>query len=257
LVVTYTLVIFASQSFSGIGAKGIGLSNPANSSDVLSVLGHAIFGGGTVGSVFYHLLLLMVLSSAAASTQTTILPTARTTLSMATYKALPPAFGKMHRKHLTPTVSTLVMGGISIVLYALMNYISHGAVISDAVTSCGIFIATYYGLTGFACAWYYRKNLTSSARNLWMQGILPVLGGAILWFLGAWSLWMDYDVATENSYTMWTIPGIHWQVGGVFVIVFVATLIGVVFWAFLRVSMPAFFKGKTLTRATPTMVPDE
>jgi amino acid transporter len=257
LVVTYTLVIFAAQSFSGIGTKGIGLANANNSSDVLSVLGHAIFGGGAVGSTFYHLLLLMVLSSAAASTQTTILPTARTTLSMATYKALPPSFGKMHRKHLTPTVSTLVMGGISIVLYALMNYISHGAVISDAVTSCGIFIATYYGLTGFACAWYYRKNLTSSARNLWMQGILPVLGGVILWFLGGWSLWLDYDVATENSYTMWTVPGIHWQIGGVFVIVFVATLIGVLFWAYLRFSMPAFFKRKTLTRSTPTLVPDE
>ena len=37
-----------------------------------------------------------------------------------------------------------------------MNYISGGNVIADAVTSCGIFIATYYGLTGFACAWYYR-----------------------------------------------------------------------------------------------------
>ena len=102
----------------------------------------------------------MVLSSAAASTQTTILPTARTTLSMATYKALPPSFAKMHPRYLTPTVSTLVMGGISIVLYAAMNYMSGGNVISDAVTSCGIFIATYYGLTGFACVWYYRKNLT-------------------------------------------------------------------------------------------------
>ena len=38
--------------------------------------------------ILYGLLLLMVLSSAAASTQTTILPTARTTLSMAAYKAL-------------------------------------------------------------------------------------------------------------------------------------------------------------------------
>ena len=102
----------------------------------------------------------MVLSSAAASTQTTILPTARTTLSMASYKALPRSFAKMHPRYLTPTVSTLVMGGISIVLYAAMNYISGGNVISDAVTSCGMFIATYYGLTGFACAWYYRRNLT-------------------------------------------------------------------------------------------------
>jgi amino acid transporter len=257
LVVTYTLVILAAQSFAGNGTKGIGLANPNNSSDVLSVLGHSVFGAGAVGSVFYHLLLLMVLSSAAASTQTTILPTARTTLSMATYKALPASFAQIHRRYLTPTVSTLVMGGISIVLYAAMNYISGGNVISDAVTSCGIFIATYYGLTGFACVWYYRRNLRTSARNLWMQGILPLLGGLILWFLGGYALWEDYDVATENSYTMYTVPGLHWQIGGVFVIVFLSWLAGLIVWIILRVSQPAFFKGKTLTRATPTLVPDE
>jgi len=257
LLVTYALVIFAAQSFSGIGTKGIGLANPNNASDVLSILGTAVFGGGALGNVLSHLLILMVLSSAAASTQTTILPTARTTLSMATYKALPRSFATMHRRHLTPTVSTLVMGGISIVLYAGMNFISHGNVIADAVTSCGIFIATYYGLTGFACAWYYRRNLRTSARNLWMQGILPAAGGLMLWFLGGWSLWLDYDVATENDYTMWTVPGIHWQIGGVFVIVFISALIGFIFFIALRIAQPDFFKGRTLTRATPTLVPDE
>jgi amino acid transporter len=257
LLVTYALVIFAAQSFAGIGAKGIGLANPAHESDVLSVLGGAIFGHGTLGTILSHLLILMVLSSAAASTQTTILPTARTTLSMATYKALPPAFAKMHPRYLTPTVSTLVMGGISIVLYVGLNYISHGNAIADAVTSCGIFIAGYYGLTGFACAWYYRRNLRSSARNLWMQGILPLLGGLILWFLGAWSLWEDYDVNTGTSYTTWTVPGIHWHIGGVFVVVFFSVLVGVVFWAYLRITMPPFFRRQTLTRSTPTLVPDE
>ena len=98
LVVTYGIAIFGAQSFAGIGTTGIGLANPDNSSDVLSVLGHAVFGSGTVGNVFYRLLLIMVLSSAAASTQTTILPTARTTLSMATYGALPGSFAKMHRR---------------------------------------------------------------------------------------------------------------------------------------------------------------
>ena len=141
----------------------------------------------------------MVLSSAAASTQTTILPTARTTLSMAAYKAIPAAFAKIHRRFLTPTVSTLVMGAISIVVYVAMNYASNGiGVIGDAVIAIGLYIAFYYGLTGFACAWYYRRNLTSSARNLWMQGILPVAGGLILWFLGGWSVWLDYDVATDE-----------------------------------------------------------
>jgi amino acid transporter len=259
LVVTYGIAIFGAQAFAGIGTTGIGLANPNNSSDVLSVLGHAVFGAGTVGNVFYRLLLIMVLSSAAASTQTTILPTARTTLSMATYQALPPSFAKMHRKHLTPTVSTLVMGGISIVLYATFNYLSKGQVIADAVTSCGVFIATYYGLTGFTCAWYYRRNLTSSARNLWMQGILPVIGGLILWFLGGWSLWLDWDMnsANEASYTSWTIPGIHWQIGGVFVIVFFSWLAGLLVFLYLRFTQPPFFRKQTLTRSTPTLVPDE
>jgi amino acid transporter len=257
LLFSYAIIIFAAQSFSGIGTKGIGILNPAHASDVISVLGTAVFGSAWVGSLFSHLLLLMVLSSAAASTQTTILPTARTTLSMATYRALPKAFAKIHPKHLTPTVSTLVMGGISILLYAGMNYVSGGNVIADAVTSCGVYIALYYGLTGFASFWYYRRTLTSSVRNLFMRGLIPLLGGLIMYVLGGWSLWEDYDVNTGNSYTSYTVPGLHWEIGGVFVIVFITALVGFIIWLSLRITMPAYFKGRTLSRSTPTLVPDE
>src|ERR1700750_999477 len=149
LLITYALVIFSMQAFAGVKTTGNGLGNLDNAGDVLSVQGKAIFGTTGFGPTFYHLLLLMVLSSAAASTQTTIPPTARTTLSMAAYKALPKAFAKMHPKNLPPTVSTITMGGISIVLYVAMNFISGGNVIADAVTSCGVYIALYYGLTGF------------------------------------------------------------------------------------------------------------
>jgi len=151
------------------------------------------------------------------------------------------------------------MGGISIALYALFNYLSGGNVIADAVTSCGVFIATYYGLTGFTCAWYYRRNLRSSARNLWMQGILPVLGGLILWFLGGWSLYLDWNLTSpfEASYTSFTVPGIHWQIGGVFVIVFISWLVGLIFFIVLRIVQPPFFRKETLTRSTPTLVPDK
>jgi amino acid transporter len=256
LLVTYAIVIVAVVAFAGIGTKGIGLQNPANTSDVLSVLGGGIFGGGGFGTFLTRLLILMVLSSAAASTQTTILPTARTTLSMAAYKALPASFSKIHPRYLTPTVSTIVMGVVSIALYIPMNYISGGNVIPDAVTSIGLYIAFYYGLTAFTCVWYYRRTLTSSARNLWMQGILPGLGGLIMYAAGGWSLWSDYDVHTGNSYTSLTLPGIHWQVGGTFVIALLAAVAGVIAFVFMRVTAPAFFKKQTLTRATPTLVPD-
>ena len=100
----------------------------------------------------------MVLSSAAASTQTTILPTARTTLSMAVYKAIPKAFAKIHQRYLTPDRVDGGHGGVSIVLYVIMNYVSGGNVIADAVSALGVMIAFYYGLTGFSCVWYYRKD---------------------------------------------------------------------------------------------------
>jgi amino acid transporter len=254
LLVTYALVIISVVAFAGIGSTGIGLNNSNHGGDVLSVLGSAIFGGGGFGTFLSRLLLLMVLSSAAASTQTTILPTARTTLSMAAYKALPPSFAKIHPKYLTPTVSTIVMGGVSIVLYAAMNYISGGAVIADAVTAIGIYIAFYYGLTALSCVWYYRRTLTSSARNLWMRGIIPGLGWLLMWGAGIYSLQSDYTASF--GYTHWTVPGLHWEIGGIFLIALGAAIAGVLGFFYMRVTSPSFFRKETLTRSTPTLVPD-
>jgi amino acid transporter len=255
LLVTYAIVIFAVQAFAGVGSSGIGLTNPAHQFDDLSVLGSAIFGGGGLGTFLSRLLILMVLTSASASTQTTILPTARTTLSMATYKAIPESFAKMHPRYLTPTVSTIVMGVISIILYVPMNYFAHGNTIGDAVTAIGLYIAFYYGLTAFSCVWYYRSVLTSSAKNLWMKGILPLLGGLIMYAAGIDSLQEDWTAT--SGYTHWTVPGLHWEIGGIFLIAFGAALVGVLGFIYMRVTAPAFFKKQTLTRGTPTLVPEE
>ena len=262
LVVTYTLVTLAAQSFAGVGTTGIGLGNEDNFGDVLSVLGNAVFGAGWLGSTLSHLLVLMVLTSAAASTQTTILPTARTTLSMAVYKALPRVFAKVHPRYLTPSVSTLTFGGVSIVLYVILNNVANPTgVIADAVTALGMMIAFYYGLTGFACTWYYRHTLRSSRRNLWMRGILPSLGGIILYFALAWSLhddWLDPDATGAASYTVWQLPfAPHWRVGGAFLLGVGTLLVGVVLMIIWRFVAPPFFRGETLDRDTPTLVPDD
>ena len=257
LLVTYALVVVASQSYAGVGTKGIGLANSANSGDVINVLGSSVFGNSGIGWFMTKLLLLMVLSSAAASTQTTILPTARTTLSMATYKAIPSAFARVHKRFLTPTVSTVTMGAVSIALYVAMNYLSTGSsVIGDSVTALGAMIAFYYGLTGFACVWYYRTSLTESARNLWLRGILPLAGAVILWFAMFWFLWYNW-VTPSNSYTTWTIPGTHRVVGGVFILDVGAIILGVVLFLIYWAVRPVYFRGEVLNRDTPTLVPDD
>jgi amino acid transporter len=262
LLAIYVLVIMAAQAFVGVGSGNLGLGNPNNASDVLNVLGHAVFGTSGIGTVFVKLLLLMVLSSAAASTQTTILPTARTTLAMSVYRAIPTAFSKVHRRYLTPAFSTIVMGAVSAVLYVCFNYASHGQVISDSVTSCGIFIALYYGITGFACVWWYRKTLTKSTRNLFMQGIIPGLGGLILLFILIRSFNLDWlnpagGSAAEASYTSWTMPfPPHWVIGGVALLVVGAGILGLILMIIYNIFRPAFFRGEVLNKNTPTLVPE-
>ncbi len=255
LLAIYALVVLAVESFAGIGSTGIGLGNTANQGDVLSVLGPAVFGNSGFASVLSHLLLLMVLSSAAASTQTTILPTARTTLSMAVYKAIPRSFARVHKRFLTPSVSTVVMGLVSIALYVVMNYLSAGSVIADSVSALAVMIAFYYGLTGFACAWYYRRTLSESFRNLVMRGVFPTLGGVILWAILGWALW--YYWQPVNSYTTWTLPfPPHWHMGGVFVIDALTIIVGIVLMVAQKTARPQFFRGETLNRGTATLVPE-
>jgi amino acid transporter len=264
LLAIYALVILAAQSFAGVGDKGIGLNNGDNYGDVLNVLGRSVFGHSGLGTVCVKLLLLMVLSSAAASTQTTILPTARTTLAMAVYRAIPTSFAKVHKRHLTPSNSTIAMGAVSGVLYVVFNYLSGGQVISDSVTACGVFIALYYGITGFACAWWYRKTLTNNARDFFMQGVIPVTGGVILFVVLGWSMYLDwlnpyaknYNSA-EASFTGWQMTfSPHWAIGGVGVLVVGAAIVGVVAMVAYNIARPAFFRGEVLNKNTPTLVPE-
>ncbi|MDT7548262.1 MAG: hypothetical protein QOE84_656 [Actinomycetota bacterium] len=166
----YLLVTLACQAYSGVGT----LTNPDNQGDVLAVLGNEV-----LGSTFGKVLILAVLSSAAASTQTTILPTARTTLSMAVHRAIPQSFARMHPRYQTPVVSTIAMGVASIGFYVGLVIIS-GNVLGDSIAALGLLIAFYYALTGFACVWYFRRQLTSSAQQLLVKGLLPFLGAAIL-----------------------------------------------------------------------------
>jgi amino acid transporter len=250
LLVTYVIVTLAAQSFAGVGDKGIGLANEDNSGDILSVVGNAVFGDSRFGTVMAKLLILLVLSSAAASTQTTILPTARTTLSMAAYKAIPRRFAKIHPRYLTPTASTIWMGVISALIYLAMNFYSDGGLIGDAVTAIGMMIAFYYGLTGFACTWYYRHELTTSVKDFLLRGALPTLGGLMLF--GGLILTIVQDWKPINSFVIYTLPfSPHWQVGWAFVLGVGSIVVGVVLMFISMGVYKPFFRGETLNRDTP------
>jgi amino acid transporter len=230
LLATYAVVTVAAQAYAGVGDSGLGLANPENTDDVLSGLGNAVLGTD-VGKV----LILMTLTSAAASTQTTILPTARTTLSMASYQAIPKVFARIHTRNLTPTWSTVVMGIASVVFYVGLTLISEN-VLGDSITSVGLMIAFYYGLTGFACVWYFRRSLFESSRNFLLRGLLPLLGGLIL--LAAFLKSAVDMFATDYGDTSFG------GVGGVFLMGIGALLLGVVLMEGYRIVAPDFWRGR-------------
>ena len=153
LVATYVLVAYAVQSFSGFGEVDIGLNNPNNTDDVLTMLGEPV-GGAIVAS----LLLFTVAVSALSSTQTTILPTARGTLSMAVYEAIPKRFANVHPRYMTPAFGTIVMGLTALFFYLVLTFLSQNA-LADSIASLGLAVAFYYGITAFACVWYFRRTL--------------------------------------------------------------------------------------------------
>ncbi|WP_458111669.1 APC family permease [Arthrobacter sp. R1-13] len=185
LVAIYVSVALLVMLYATIGTEGIGLANAENQSDVFVAMKDVVLGP------WGWLIVVAVLASVLSSTQTTILPTARGTLSMGVHGALPARFGQVHPRNQTPGFSTTVMGVAAIAYYVVMSILSEN-LLSDSISSISLFIAFYYALTGFACFWFFRGTLRESARNLWFRGILPLLGALMLtaaFFVSAVQMW--------------------------------------------------------------------
>jgi amino acid transporter len=191
LLFIYVLTTTASQAFAGPAF----LTNNAN--DILSPLGTAV-----LGSSLDKLLLAVVLTSATASTLTTILPGARTTLSMAAHGAIPKIFARVHPRFQTPVWGTAIYGILSLIWYVGLTLFSQN-VLADSIAALGITIAFYYGINGFAVPLFYRHHVLKSWKEFLLLGAMPVVGGAmLLWVLVASldQLWYPANSASGSSW---------------------------------------------------------
>jgi amino acid transporter len=237
LLLIYVAVSAAAQAYHGPAFLS------GNSADVLNALGSKVFG-----SPLDKLLIISVLTSASASTQTTILPTARTTLSMARWGAIPEAFGRVHPRFMTPTFSTLLMGGLSILwTVALLAFNPNQDVLGDTISALGFAVCFYYGFTGLACAFYYRRELFKSARNFFLAGLIPVVGGLMMAYV-AIKAYGYYNTAGNN----YSKPFIGIQtpifvgIGGL--------ILGVVLMLASWPFFPQFFRRRGLEAADPRIL---
>jgi hypothetical protein len=135
------------------------------------------------------------------------------------------------------------MGIASIAFYVGLTLMSSN-VLADSISAVGLLIAFYYGLTGFACVWFYRRELRG--RGLWTKGVLPGLGAVMLLVAFVLSS-IDYAAVDAGSTTLFGI-------GGVFVIgIGAIVLVAVLMLIYSRIA-PAFFRGETLRSGTSDLL---
>lgn len=172
LLVTYVGVAIALIAYAGLAKIERFDDNPG----VLGAVAEDVLGP------IAFLVVVAIIVSGISSAQTTILPGSRTSLSMAVAGALPKAFARIHPRFLTPDFGTIFVGAAAIVWYVGASTISDNFVF-DSLSALALLIAFYYGLTGIACAIYYRRELLRSARNFVFIGLAPVIGALMLFYL--------------------------------------------------------------------------
>jgi amino acid transporter len=196
LLVTYVGVSIAVVAYAG-------LETLAEYDDDDAIF--AALGSDVLGSPLDKLVVLAIATSAIASTQTTIIPSSRTSFSMGRQTALPRVFAAVHPRFHTPWFSTAVIAALAIVWYVPVNLASENFLF-DSITALSLMIAFYYALTGIACIVFYRRELTRSVKNFLFIGVGPLVGAAILGYLFVKS---SIDFADpENSYTGQDVLGL-------------------------------------------------
>ena len=241
LIGIFLLVSVAAQAYAGTGY--LGDSNNAN--DIFS----AGLAKGVLGSLHW-LLTVAVLTSATAATQTTILPAARAALSMARRGAIPKAFAEIHNRNLVPGTATVWAGILSLIWFVAIELISTN-VLGDCVAGLGFLVCYYYGFTGFASAIFFRRELGKSARNLFVLGILPVLGGLVLMVVFVKGIIYYGHAANDYSKPLFGLGVPDWigilGIGSGFVLMMIR-----------RVTAPRFFRERRMVAGDPivTVTPE-
>jgi amino acid transporter len=237
IVVLYLLLAIALIMFAGVGTGELGLGNSDISDNVFFHLSGPIMGP------LAFLVSLAVLTSSAASLQSTFVSPARTLLAMGHYGALPPKFATVSPRFFTPGYATIAAAIVASVFYAVMRFVSV-SVLTDTILTLGMMICFYYGLTAFACVWYFRKQWFDSVRNVFFTFLFPLVGGVILAVLFVTTLIdsMDPEYGSGSSV---------FGVGLVFVLGVTIIALGIIIMVWQAIRRPAFFKGETLSLDAP------
>lgn len=136
-----------------------------------------------------YLAVLSTMLSTLGTIETQILQFTRSLFAMSRDKVLHSRYAKIHPKWQTPWVATLVIYVLALALLLSSSYMSSvKEILESSVAALGIQICFYMGLTGFACAWHYRRKLSDGIVSSISYVIWPAFSALFMAFIALYSI---------------------------------------------------------------------
>ncbi len=144
--------------------------------DLLGILGNELWPG--IGG---KILIIAVMLSTIATLETTLIQVTRSLFAMGRDHTIPLRFGRAHKRWRTPAFATIIVTGVSVILFIGSNFLpSVGQILTDAIDSISLQIAFYYALAAVAVVVAYRRIIFKSVRNFIFIGLWPAVGGLFM-----------------------------------------------------------------------------
>jgi amino acid transporter len=213
LALVYSLVTFAFQSVLSPGEM------QAHAGNVLSAV-----SGRLMHEPWDSVMALVVLTGTLATLQAAVVSAARVGLAMSRDRVMPKFFQRLSPGGAGPWAATLTMSAINLLLLALaLGTSTIAAALTNAASSLGLISIVFYGITAAAALWQQRATLASSAGNLILGGMLPLIGVAF-------SVWVLVESLSTGAVTTTVmLYGLGSIFAGAIVALFLHRIMGVSF----------------------------
>jgi amino acid transporter len=149
------------------------------------------------GKTWGYVAILAVLLSTVGTVETQIVQFTRTLFAKGRDHALHPRYSKLHPTWQTPYIAIFFIWFTGLVFLFASSYLpTINLILQDSISALGFQISFYLGLTGFACAWYYRKLITGNIWTSITHIIWPALSGLFLFVIAIYSI-PTFDLVTN------------------------------------------------------------
>ena len=150
-----------------------------------------------LGKTWGYIAIIAVLLSTIGTVETQMLQFTRTLFAKARDGALHSRYARLHPTWQTPHIAIFFIWITGMALLFVSSYLpTINVILQDSITAIGFQICFYLGLTGLACAWYYRATVGQGVLHAVTHVIWPALSGLFLFFIALYSI-PTFDVVTN------------------------------------------------------------